>query len=81
MGGKNIFRAKDGSLNFRERVKERVEFKDWVVVYSLGQNPKYDDGDADNLVSLINQASEAYQITFKKPGFITCDSNLKSWKE
>lgn len=49
-----MFRAKDGTLNFRDRVKERVDFKDWVVVYSVGQNSKYDDGDADNFVGLIN---------------------------
>lgn len=80
MGGKNVFRAKDGTLNFRDRVKERVDFTDWVVVYSQGQNPKYDDGDADNLVSLINEASQAYQIKFKDPGFITCDTNINDWK-
>lgn len=62
-------------------MKESVEFKDWVVVYSQGKNAKYDDNDADDLVDLMMDAAKAYKMKFSKPGFITCDSNIKSWKE
>jgi hypothetical protein len=53
LSDKNVAYAKEGSLNFRDAVKESVEVKDWVVVYSQGKNAKYDDNDADDLVDLI----------------------------
>jgi hypothetical protein len=34
-------------------VKSAIPFKDWVIAYSQGKSPKYDDKDADELVSLI----------------------------
>ena len=41
--GGTTFTAKDGSLNFRDKVKQPVKFHDWVVVYSYGKNPSSDD--------------------------------------
>jgi aubergine-like protein len=81
LSSNSVVRAKDGALNFRDKVKESVEFKDWVIVYSLGKNAQYDDQDADDFVDLIHEASAAYKMKFGKPGFITCSSNIKSWKE
>ena len=37
----------DGSMNVRDKLKNGVNFKDWVIVDSLGKNAKYDDQDAD----------------------------------
>jgi hypothetical protein len=51
-----------------------------MVVYSIGKNAKFDNGDADDFVSLIMEASKAYKMKFVEPGFVTCDSNLKSYK-
>ena len=81
LSANNIIRAKEGSLLFRDKVKEAVEFKDWVIVYSQGKNPTYDDNDADDFSDLILTASKAYNFKFQKVGFITCDSNIKSWKQ
>jgi len=51
-------------------------------VYSYGKNSKFDDNDADDFVDLIFTASKAYNFKFnEKVGFITCDSNIKSWKQ
>ena len=49
LSNNNTFRAKDGNLNFKDKVKQAVQFKDWVIVYSQGKNPDYDDKDADSL--------------------------------
>lgn len=68
-------------MNFKDKVKTAIQFKDWVVVYSQGKNPKYDDSDADNLVDLIVNASQTFGIKFEKPGFITCDPTINSWKQ
>jgi aubergine-like protein len=81
LASKNVFRAKDGSLNFKDKVKQAVNFKDWVIVYSQGKNSSYDDQDADNLSALINEAAKAFGISFSTPGFITCDNNINSWKK
>jgi hypothetical protein len=53
LSAKNIIRAKDGTLNFKDKVKQAIDFKDWVVVYSTGKNAKYDVEEADNLVGLV----------------------------
>ncbi len=70
----------DGSMMVRDRLKQVENFKDWVVVYSLGKNPKFDDKDADALIDVLNQASPAFGIKMNEPGFITCDSSIASWK-
>lgn len=71
----------DGSMNIRDRLRQCVHFKDWVVVYSHGKNPKYDDGDADSFVSLMINASKAFGVRFDDPGFITCDPSNNSWRQ
>lgn len=68
-------------MNFKDKVKSSIPFKDWVVAYSQGKSPKSDDKDADDLVSLIQEASKAFGLDFKEPGFITADSHVNSWKE
>ena len=65
----------------KDRLKNSLHFKDWVVVYSYGKNSKYDDQDADDLVSLIKKASGAFGVKFDDPGFITCDQHPTGWKE
>lgn len=42
LASKNVYRAKDGTLNFKDNVKMPISFKDWVIVYSTG---KYADND------------------------------------
>lgn len=55
--GKNIVKNHgDGSMNIRTRLRNAANFKDWVIVYSSGKNPKYDDQDADGLVTLLCKA-------------------------
>jgi hypothetical protein len=71
----------DGSMNIRDPLKKGEHFKDWVVVYSQGKQPKYDDQDADALYDVIKNASNAFGIKFEPPGFITCDPNINSWKQ
>jgi aubergine len=70
----------DGQMNIRDKLRNSVAFKDWVVVYSYGKNTKFDDQDADNLVSILTKASEAFNVKFSEPGFITCDPQMASWK-
>lgn len=53
LASNNVFKSRDGALNFKDKVKLSIPFKDWVIVYSQGKNPKFDDRDADELVSLI----------------------------
>ena len=82
LSANNVIRAKEGSLMFKDKVKEAVEFRDYAIVYSQGNNyPKNDDDAADDFVDLMFTASKAYNFKLSKPGFITCDSNIKSWKE
>lgn len=64
----------------KDKLKNSLHFKDWVVVYSYGKNSKYDDQDADDLVSIIKKASNAFGVRFDDPGFITCDPDSNSWK-
>lgn len=71
----------DGSMNIRDKLRNSIHFKDWVVVYSCGKNAKYDDQDADGLVSLLCKASVAFGVKFDEPGFITCDSKCQDWKQ
>lgn len=54
----------DGSMNIRDPLKKGEHFKDWVVVYSQGKMPKYDDQDADALYDVIKNASNAFGIKF-----------------
>ncbi len=63
-------------MNFKDKVKLSIPFKDWVVVYSVGKNSKYDDKDADDLVALIQDASKAFGLQFSEPGFITAESHV-----
>lgn len=71
----------DGSMNIRDKLRNSTHFKDWVIVYSCGKNPKYDDQDADGLVSLLCKSSSIYGVKFDEPGFITCDSKCQDWKQ
>lgn len=75
-----VFRSKDGTLRFKDKVKNAVDLKDWVLVYSQGKSSKYDDADADAFVDLMKEASQAYGIKVSDPGFITCDANFSSMK-
>jgi hypothetical protein len=43
LANNNTYRAKDGNLNFKDKVKYAVKFKDYVIVYSRGKNSDYDD--------------------------------------
>lgn len=71
----------DGNMNVRDKLRIPVQFKDYVIVYSTGQNPKYDDNDADILHNNLIKASEAFGVKFGDPGFITCkNSSLQGWK-
>lgn len=54
---RKVTNHQDGAINIRDKLKKCVDFKDWVVVYSCGKNSKYDDNDADSLVSIIRKAS------------------------
>jgi hypothetical protein len=64
LASNSLFIAKDGTLNFKDKVKQAVPFKDWVVVYSRGKYADSDDSDADNFVQLILSASKAFGIQF-----------------
>lgn len=64
LGNGNNYRAKDGNLNFKDKVKSSVKFNDWVIVYSQGKNAGYDDNDADSLAALIKEAAKAFSIKF-----------------
>ena len=71
----------DGNMNVRDKLRITVPFKDYVIVYSTGQNPKYDDNDADALVHNLNKASEAFGVKFGEPGFLACkNGSLQGWK-
>ena len=70
----------DGTMNIRDKLKNSLHFKDWVVIYSYSKNSKYDDQDADTLVEILKKASAAFGVRFEDPGFITCASNGNSWK-
>lgn len=53
-----VFKSKDGTLRFKDKVKNAIDLKDWVLVYSQGQNSKNDDdADADSFVHLLEKAS------------------------
>jgi len=81
INGNSVVRNhQDGSMMIKDKLKSSVHFKDWVVIYSYGKNSKYDDEDADNLVSIVKKASQAFGVRFNDPGFITCDTNSGSWK-
>ena len=71
----------DGSMNVRDKLKNGVNFKDWVIVYSLGKNAKYDDQDADQLHEILVKSSAALGVKFSNPGFITCDNNSANWRK
>ena len=75
------FPSQNGSLNFKDKVLEPVKFNDWTLVYSRGNQSKYDDKDADSLFSLLDKASDAFGITFNEPGWITCGQGINSWKK
>ena len=81
IGNNNVVKNHgDGNMVVKDKLKNSLHFKDWVVVYSYGKNSKYDDQDADDLVSIIKKASNAFGVRFDDPGFITCDPDSGSWK-
>jgi hypothetical protein len=41
----------------RDKLRSVIPFKDYAVAYSQGNNPKYDDNDADALVNNLFKAS------------------------
>ncbi len=53
-----------GNLNIRDPVKQPANFKDWIFVYSYGNNTKYDDKDADNAFGLMKKSAVAFGIKF-----------------
>jgi len=74
--------SEGGNLNIRDPIKEPAYFKDWIFVYSYGNNSKYDDKDSDNAVNLIKKAAVTFGVTFKDPGFITIkQGGPKAWTE
>ena len=46
----------------KDKLKNSLHIKDWVVVYSQGQKSKFDDKDADEFVNLIMKASIAFDV-------------------
>lgn len=61
--GQSIIRPDErGSIKNRDRLEDPCKFTDWMVVYSLGNNPKRDDEDADLAVDLLIKAGKAYGI-------------------
>jgi len=66
----------DGNMVLREKLKTPINFKDYVIVYSLGKDPKFDDREADNLVDILYQASGAFGVNFSKPGFISFSGGI-----
>lgn len=70
LGDGSVF-TKDGTFNFKNKIKNPAIFKDWVFVYSLSNRPEYDNSDADKAVALFQQCSKAFGISVKDPGFIT----------
>lgn len=55
----------DGNMIVRDKLKEPVDFKDYVVVYSRGKNHKDDDREADELCENLVKASQSFGINFK----------------
>lgn len=53
----NFKRARDGSLMLKDRLKEPATFADWTFVYSVGKEPKRDDGDADYAYDTMKKAA------------------------
>lgn len=74
--------TKDGTFMFKNTIKNPAKFNNWVLVYSVGKNQKYDDSDADNMAALLRKCSEVFGITVEDPGFITVQSNrIEDWKK
>lgn len=47
-----------GNIKHRGVLKQPFNFTDWIFVYSVGsKNPKRDDEDADDAVSLMKKAA------------------------
>ncbi len=69
----------DGNMVVKQKLKVPVAFKDYLIVYSCGNNPKIDDNEADALLDNLKKASEAFGVNFSKPGFIACESKVNSW--
>jgi hypothetical protein len=57
--------TKGGEFNFKNKILSPAKFKDWVIVYSLSNNPDNDDKDADNVLDLLIKVSGAFGIDVK----------------
>ncbi len=55
----------DGNMIVRDKLKEPVDFKDYIVVYSRGNNHYDDDREADELCKNLVKASQSFGINFK----------------
>lgn len=79
--GAKILPDNRGNIKHRGILKEPENFVDWAFVYSIGKNPKKDDNDADDAISLIQDAAKIYGVKFGKVHYITVDGNgLDAWK-
>ena len=76
-----IFKSKDGTLRFKDRLKGLVPLKEWLLVYTTGKNSKYDDDDADDFYSLLKEAAPTFGINISQPGFLACSPNLTDIKQ
>lgn len=71
-----------GNIKHRGILKDPFNFTDWIFVYSAGKQPKRDQNEADDAVSLLTKSGATYGIKFKEPGFIEIDSNnINVWKD
>lgn len=61
-GGNKVRPDEKGSVKVRSKLKNPPKIKDWVFVYSLGKNSKYDDDDADKAVNILIKAGQTYGI-------------------
>lgn len=64
-----------GNIKHRGVLKEPFNFTDWIFVYSVGKNEKRDNDEADDAVSLMENAAKSYGVKLKNPGFLTIYDN------
>lgn len=81
LGPNKATRVDKGSMNFKERVLDPIEFKDFVIVYSLGKYPKDDQADVDEAFGLLKSAGQTFGIKFNVPIYLEVKSggDIKNW--
>lgn len=77
--------VKNGTIMFKEKVLDPFEFREFVICYSVNQNPKYADddrNDVDEAYDLLKTAAKTFGIKFSnEPIFIevTDGRSLNQW--